>query len=843
MSTRPRPMRPLWLVLMALLVVGVAPSARATHFRYGNLTWKARPDVATNAAEMTLLCAFRRDGYSGSGTDGHPITGDVIDEDIGATGLNFGDGQATGELNFIVISYDLVNNYIYCRALASPSDPSLPIVHTYSGPGPWTPNVDSSARISNSVNAPGGEYRVETTIYFPTTTSSPVSTLPPVVQCAAGGVATFNVPAADAEGDSLTWRLATPSEDGYITQPSGLSISAGGTVAWNTAGLQLGLYSCQVVIEAHDHASGAYKTKTAVDFLLDLTQNVSAGTPPRFVQSAPLNGSQFVLATGKALSFSVSALSDNPGGVVTLNSISLPTGAVMSPPLPLVGNPGAIASSTFAWTPASNQTGPTVVVFTATDGGGRQATCSIVINVMLDSDGDGIPDDWELHGYTYNGHFVNLPAMGANPYHKDIFVQADYMIDGGLLGTGLFGHSHKPNPDAVKRIVQSFANAPVSNPDGATGINLHVTIGNAIPEVNVLGKFNPDGQYDWTSFDALKAAHFPQELSLVEHYCIFAHQFGSATNYSSGTSRCDFSRQPAALGSDFIVSLGSDPNNSNPTMVGTMFQQAGTFMHELGHTLGLQHGGGDSIQFKPNYLSVMNYSFQFPGLHRNGTDGLFDYSRFDLPPLDENSLYEAAGLGGGGALAAYGTTWYVPRGAGNYDQKFTGNANAAVDWNGDGVIATTFLESADIHQGQSDQQPQKGTGVLTSFNDWAHLNFNGGLIGAGLVLPQPSSTPSVELSFPTAANLRPFPPSGIAGRAGPRAVRLAWTALGPITEYTYRVYVSVGGSPVQLLATTTAPLASFTGLTSGSAYTFYVTSVSALGAESDPAPAIIVAPL
>ncbi len=43
--------------------------------------------------------------------------------------------------------------------------------------------------------------------------------------------------------------------------------------------------------------------------------------------------------------------------------------------------------------------------------------------------------------------------------------------------------------------------------------------------------------------------------------------------------------------------------------LGSRGDQAGTFMHEFGHTLNLRHGGGDNINRKPNYLSVMNYRF------------------------------------------------------------------------------------------------------------------------------------------------------------------------------------------------------------------------------------------
>jgi hypothetical protein len=39
---------------------------------------------------------------------------------------------------------------------------------------------------------------------------------------------------------------------------------------------------------------------------------------------------------------------------------------------------------------------------------------------------------------------------------------------------------------------------------------------------------------------------------------------------------------------------------------------ASVFMHELGHTLGLGHGGLDDIQGKPNYPSIMNYALAYP---------------------------------------------------------------------------------------------------------------------------------------------------------------------------------------------------------------------------------------
>ena len=90
----------------------------------------------------------------------------------------------------------------------------------------------------------------------------------------------------------------------------------------------------------------------------------------------------------------------------------------------------------------------------------------------FDTDDDGLLDVWERSGVdTDNDSLIDLdlPALGVNPLRKDIFVEADYLTASN--------HSHGPSKDAIQRVVASFANAPIANPDNTTGVQLHVDVG------------------------------------------------------------------------------------------------------------------------------------------------------------------------------------------------------------------------------------------------------------------------------------------------------------------------------------------------------------------------------
>jgi hypothetical protein len=108
------------------------------------------------------------------------------------------------------------------------------------------------------------------------------------------------------------------------------------------------------------------------------------------------------------------------------------------------------------------------------------------------------------------------------------------------------------------------------------------------------------------------------------------------------------------------VSLGGAVDAGFPV---TDTMVASAFMHELGHNLGLTHGGGRAAdnheRYKPNFISIMSYSYNLTGIGMTSAPGPFstttidpsmtrriDYSDRVLPSLFETNLDESVGIGG-----------------------------------------------------------------------------------------------------------------------------------------------------------------------------------------------------
>jgi hypothetical protein len=226
-----------------------------------------------------------------------------------------------------------------------------------------------------------------------------------------------------------------------------------------------------------------------------------------------------------------------------------------------------------------------------------------------DSDRDNLLDGWEMDGYGFpGGGFVDLPSMGAHPCIPDVFVEIDWLP------------GQQPN---LQNDLQ-----PVINAYKDHGINLHIDTGQW------------GGGEQITSTQASIQNHFDPERLWSFHYTIFRPGGGLCWR-----------------GKVAFVGQG---------------QRSQTFMHELGHCIGLGHGGmsgpdtqkrsgnaaqqskwgfqwvwydqdGVGMNNKANYLSLMSYAWN--GLvWVPGTGFVFphDYSEQVLPTLNENNLDERA---------------------------------------------------------------------------------------------------------------------------------------------------------------------------------------------------------
>src|SRR5580765_2831165 len=109
-----------------------------------------------------------------------------------------------------------------------------------------------------------------------------------------------------------------------------------------------------------------------------------------------------------------------------------------------------------------------------------QAQCATVFN-LHDTDRDGIEDGVEVLGVEVASNVQNgqtapatsflFPKWGANPRHKDIFIELDYIDE---LGVNPLTHAYAV---AVQGLFSGALAAEIGNKDGLDGINVHLDIG------------------------------------------------------------------------------------------------------------------------------------------------------------------------------------------------------------------------------------------------------------------------------------------------------------------------------------------------------------------------------
>ena len=330
----------------------------------------------------------------------------------------------------------------------------------------------------------------------------------------------------------------------------------------------------------------------------------------------------------------------------------------------------------------------------------------------LDTDGDGLPDVWEKEGLDYDGDGkidVDLPAMGADPNVPDIFVEVDWMVrpQKKILWWEISKYRNlAPSEDAMKLVYDSFKQH---------GINLHIDVGpDSIDFVTgkKWGKLSGGNEIPYekkfnikSSWNSTVNANFSKARHNVFKHCLFVDQYDGVRSGIANNIPGQF----------FIVA------NQDWVFNGGNISVGGTFMHELGHTLGLRHGGCDHEHYKPNYLSVMNYAFQTTGLVGSGMVG---YSDYKLPDINEAHINENLGIDPSGLTAGtgLGTTlfYWAPN-----QRNVIPISKAAIDFNNNGKLETDI--SLDLNP--DGNVYDKPIAELKGHEDWSGIVYKGGAIG------------------------------------------------------------------------------------------------------------------
>jgi hypothetical protein len=167
-------------------------------------------------------------------------------------------------------------------------------------------------------------------------------------------------------------------------------------------------------------------------------------------------------------------------------------------------------------------------------------------------------------------------------------------------------------------------------------------------------------------------------------------------------------------------------------------------MHELGHNLGLRHGGDEDRNCKPNYFSLMNYAYTGSFMSFNSTTTLsntqIQFADGLMPAMDESQLPEINPFGLP-ATSLVPIDYYGDNPSQDFDLWSIGGYGS-VDWDRDGNLDTGAgsINTRDKGPGCGDES---GYHELEDFDDISFLNthFDDQLPHAGTVVLSPDSYP------------------------------------------------------------------------------------------------------
>jgi len=315
-------------------------------------------------------------------------------------------------------------------------------------------------------------------------------------------------------------------------------------------------------------------------------------------------------------------------------------------------------------------------------------------------DEDGMDDSWELYG----NDWVDYAGYGANINKLDLFLEVDYEA---YWDNATGAHSARLSDAVVAKLVDFFAHLPTTQGQGGPGISLHVVQDQALPQ-----GFDCAGQYATTSNFHPKRHNAFRYLAL----CLGSPEAGAE---SIGGQRM-YVRENE-------VNTDTTDDQTEPAQ----FFWYASILHAIGHTLGIRHGGGDDVNCKPNYVSLMNnaYDLSVAGSPTTLQGTKIQFATFNsttvLPSaLNESALAEQQPFSIDltpalvDVLANYGDP-----GLGKGFTALSGTGlNSKVDWNRNGSFQTGTV-SAVITDGSAAGGCPTTIQTLSSYNDTYDLTF------------------------------------------------------------------------------------------------------------------------
>jgi hypothetical protein len=309
--------------IAAMLLAMGASSASASHFRSGNLSWaKASGGPGTVTFQNTQ--AWRRSSQFGSGSDGNPVVGDVIDTGEGC--ISPGDSGSSFVCPMYLVTESHPNeDWIVVRALADPNSTSnFDVPFDYGIAGSFTAVTESCCTISELSNANDSSWNVKTVLNTFSDTQSPRSTASPIVTMPSeSGIQTFQIPHTYNGNGTVKYRLANASEscvdECTDPQPPSFTVDENtGQASFDTTG-HAGLWWAGVVLEAWTTGSEPEVISSSqVQFILRV------GGPPQWTGLTPADGAVYTVSPGDTVSFDLTAADPDPNDTVTISQSNGP---------------------------------------------------------------------------------------------------------------------------------------------------------------------------------------------------------------------------------------------------------------------------------------------------------------------------------------------------------------------------------------------------------------------------------------------------------------------------------------------------------------------------------------